>query len=173
MRVDIHWVAWRWAPAAGARGEGTKSRSVGCGLRAELSQIEIGTSTVTLSHGLPELSLGPEAVEDDTIDDNAEKFDYDLDDAADKCPVLKSANKCIGNVVLEDMSSGIVYARPAPHVFVVVLRFTLIENGCSDSPHNDAEDEETNGEDSVVGGYFFGSIVTSSKVGNHNDDRHD
>src|SRR5690242_5864650 len=32
VRVHIHWVAWRWAPAAGPWGEGTKSRCVGCGL---------------------------------------------------------------------------------------------------------------------------------------------
>jgi hypothetical protein len=71
------------------------------------------------------------------------------------------------------MSSLIVYARPAPHVFVVVLRFALVEDSCADGPHDDAEDEETNGKDGIVSCYFFGSIVASSGVCNHNDNGHD
>ena len=71
------------------------------------------------------------------------------------------------------MASLVVDARPAPHVFVVVLRFALVEDSRTYSPHDDAEDEETDGEDSVVCGYFFGSIMPSSAVGNHNNDRHE
>jgi hypothetical protein len=89
VRVNVHWVAWRWAPAAGARREGTESGSVGCRLRAQLSKVEIRSSTVTLSHGLPELALGPESVEDDAVDDDAKEFDNDLDDAAHESPVLQ------------------------------------------------------------------------------------
>ena len=89
VRVNVHWVAWRWSPAAGAWGQGTEARGVGCGLRAELSEVEIGSSTVALSHGLPELALRPEAVEDDAVNDHAKKLDNDLDDAAHKSPVLE------------------------------------------------------------------------------------
>ena len=71
------------------------------------------------------------------------------------------------------MASLVVDARPAPHVFVVVLRFALVEDSRTYSPHDDAEDEETDGEDSVVCSYFFGSIMPSSAVGNHNNDRHE
>jgi hypothetical protein len=80
----VHWVAWRWAPTAGARRHGTEAGGVGRGLRAQLSEIQIGTGAVALHHGLPELALGPEAVEDDGIYDNAKDFDNDLDDAANK-----------------------------------------------------------------------------------------
>jgi hypothetical protein len=49
-----------------------------------LSEVEIRAGTVTHGHGLPELALGPEAVEDDAVDDDAKNFDNDLDNAADK-----------------------------------------------------------------------------------------
>jgi hypothetical protein len=95
VRVDVHGMTRRWAPAAGAGREWAKSGSVGCGLRAQLSKVEVGSSTVTLGHGLPELALGPEAVEDDAVDDDTEKFDNNLDNAADKCPVLEFVSMCI------------------------------------------------------------------------------
>ena len=86
---------------------------------------------------------------------------------------LKTADKCVGNVILKEMSSLVVNAGPTPHVFVVVLRFTLIEDGCTNTPHNDAEDEESNGEDSVIGSHLFGPMVTSSPIGDDDKDGHD
>lgn len=153
-----------------------------------MSEVEVRSSAVTLSHGLPELPLGPEAVENDGVDHNDKNLNDDFDDAADKSPVLnmlaldssvrtdcthlKAADEGIGDIVLEEMSSFIVDARPAPHIFVVVLRFTLIEYCCTYSPHDDTEDEESNGEDSVVSGNLFGSVMAMSTVGDHDDDRH-
>jgi hypothetical protein len=81
-------MAWRWTPAAGARRHGTEARGVGCGLRAELGEVEIGTGTVAHGHGLAKLALRPEAVEDDSVDGDDKNFDYDFDDAADERPVL-------------------------------------------------------------------------------------
>jgi hypothetical protein len=54
-----------------------------------LSKVEVRSGAITLSHGLPELALGPESVEDNAVDDDAEELDNDLDNAADKCPVLE------------------------------------------------------------------------------------
>jgi hypothetical protein len=88
VRVHIHRVAWWWAPAAGARRHGTEAWGVGCGLRAELGEVEIGAGAVTHGHGLAELALGPEAVEDDAVDGDNEDFDYDFDDAAYEGPIL-------------------------------------------------------------------------------------
>jgi hypothetical protein len=82
-------MAWGWAPATGARRKGTESGSVGCGLRTQLSEVEIRSSTVTLGHRLPELALGPESIEDDAVDDDAKEFDNNLDDAAHESPVLE------------------------------------------------------------------------------------
>jgi hypothetical protein len=78
-----------WSPAARAWGERSKAGSVGCRLGAELSKVDVGTSLVTHGHRFAELALGPEAVEDDGVDDDAERFDNDFDDTADKRPVLR------------------------------------------------------------------------------------
>lgn len=101
LRVDIVGVAWWWAPAARARGHWPKSGGVRCRLGAELSQVQIGASLVTLSHRLPELPLGPESVEDDSVNDDAESFNDNFNNAADEGPVLKAANKTIRDVVFE------------------------------------------------------------------------
>lgn len=71
------------------------------------------------------------------------------------------------------MSSLIVHAGPTPHIFVVVLRFALVESGGTDTPHDNTEYEECNSEDSVVSGDLFGSMVTSSPVGDDDDDGHE
>lgn len=86
--IDIGWMAWWRAPAAGAGREGTEARSVGSGLRAQLSKVEVGTGAVADSHGLAELALRPESVEDDGVDDDAEGLDDDFDNAAYERPVL-------------------------------------------------------------------------------------
>lgn len=57
-------------------------------MRAELGKVEIRSGTVAHGHGLAKLALGPEAVEDDSVDGNNKNLDYDFDDAADKRPVL-------------------------------------------------------------------------------------
>lgn len=75
---------------------------------------------------------------------------------------LEPAHERVGYVVLEQMTALVVYTRPSPHVFIAALRFTLIEDGGTDGPHDDAEDEESNGEDGVVSGDFLCSIVPTS-----------
>jgi hypothetical protein len=86
---------------------------------------------------------------------------------------LKTADKGVGDVILEEVSSLVVYARPTPHVLVVVLRFTLVKYGCTDGPHDDAEDKEPYSEDGVVSSDLFGSFVASFPVGDDDDDGHD
>lgn len=173
VRVDIHGVAWRWSPTAGAWRHWAKSGSVGGRLRSKLSKVQIRASAVTLHHGLPELPLGPESVEDNAVDGDDEHFDDDLDDAAHKSPVLKTANKAISDIIFKEMPALVVYARPAPHVLVVVLRFTLVEDCCTNSPHDDTEDEETDGEDCVVSCDLLRSAMSSFPIGNNDDDGHE
>lgn len=88
LRVVVLRVSWGRAPAAGAGGEGAESWGVGCGLGAELGEVEVGAGLVAVGHGLSELSLGPEAEEDDGVDGDDEDFNDDFDDAADEGPVL-------------------------------------------------------------------------------------
>jgi hypothetical protein len=59
-----------------------------------LGEVEIGTGAVADGHGLAELALGPEAVEDDGVNDDAEGLDDDFNDAADKGPVLYRCQLC-------------------------------------------------------------------------------
>lgn len=85
---------------------------------------------------------------------------------------LKTADEAIGDVILEQMSSFVVYTRPSPHVLVIIGCFALIEDGCTNGPHDDAEDEESDGEDGVVSCDFLCAAVTSFPVGNNDDDGH-
>ena len=90
-----------------------------------------------------------------------------------KSAYLKAADEAIRNIVLEKVSSLVVYAGPTPHVLVVVLRFALVESGCTHSPHDNAENEESDGEDCVVGGYLLCFVVPTSPIGDHYNDGHD
>jgi hypothetical protein len=171
--INVVWVAGWWAPAARARRKRAKAGRVGGGLRTQLGKVEVRTGSVALSHGLPQLLLRPEAVEDDAVDDDAKDFDDDFDNGTDKAPVLKTADECVRDIVLKQVPALIVYAGPTPHVFVVILCFTLVEDCCSHSPHDDAENEESDGEDGIVSGDLFGSIMATSTISDHDNDRHD
>jgi hypothetical protein len=71
------------------------------------------------------------------------------------------------------MSSLVVDTRPTPHILVVVLRFALVESGCTGTPHYNAEDKESNSKDSVICGNLFSSMMTSSPVGDDDKDGND
>jgi hypothetical protein len=187
--INVVWVAGWWAPAARAGRKRAKAGRVGGGLRTQLGKVKVRTGSVALGHGLPQLLLGPEAVEDNAVDDDAKDFDNDFDDGADKAPVLdtvrwnytfeiletylKTADECVRDIFLKQVPALVVYTRPTPHVLVVILCFTLVEDCCSHSPHDDAENEESNGEDGIVCGDLFGSMVATSTISDHDNDRHD
>ena len=86
---------------------------------------------------------------------------------------MKTADKAISDIILKEVSSRVVDAGPAPHVFVVVPQFALIEDGGSNCPHDDAKYEEGHGKDGVVRGDFLGLVMASSPVGDDHNDRHD
>ena len=48
-------------------GHGTETWGVGCGLRAELGEVEVRTSAVTDVHGFAEALLGVVSIEDDAV----------------------------------------------------------------------------------------------------------
>ena len=77
---------------------------------------------------------------------------------------LKTADEGVGDVVLEQLASRVVFAGPAPHVFSLALRFALVQDASANGPHDDAEDEEGDGEDGVIGCYLFRPVVASSCV---------
>jgi len=54
----------------------------------QLGQVQIVASIVSAVHGLHETALGPEAVEDDDVDQKHKDFDDDFNDGADQAPIL-------------------------------------------------------------------------------------
>jgi hypothetical protein len=86
---------------------GAEAGRVGSGLGAELSEVEIGTSAVTQIHGLEETSLGVVTVEDDAVKNDAEGLDDNLNDDADKSPVLKTAKQGVVDLVAKDVGSSV------------------------------------------------------------------
>lgn len=96
QRVDVARVANRGLPAI-TRSERWRAEagSVGRRLRAKLGEVQIGAGAVADGHGPPELALRPEAIEDNAVDDDCQRLDHDLDDAADKGPVLVAILVCL------------------------------------------------------------------------------
>jgi hypothetical protein len=83
-RLNVLGVGWRhWSEA----------RSVGCGLRAKLSEVKIGTSAVTDIHGLPETLLGVISVENDGVKQNRDAFENHFNKTAHQRPRLKYCQK--------------------------------------------------------------------------------
>lgn len=122
-------------------GRAREARRVGGGLRAKLGEIEIGASSVSDVHGLVQAALGVVSVEDDAVEQDADDLDDDLDDDADEGPVLEAADQAVLDLVGEDDGSGVLDAGPSPHVLVVAVALGVGEDGGSEDPENQADDE--------------------------------
>jgi hypothetical protein len=57
-------------------------------LASELSEVEIRPGLVAEIHGLVQLSLRVEAIEDDGVDNDGDGLHDNFDDTADKGPIL-------------------------------------------------------------------------------------
>lgn len=70
-RAPVARVSWRGLPSItrGKRGW-SEAGGVGSRLRAEVCEIQVGARAVAVGHALAELALRPEAVEDNSVDDN-------------------------------------------------------------------------------------------------------
>lgn len=157
---------------------------VRCRLSAKLGKIEVGACSVADIHGLPELALGVEAVEDDCIDGDGYGFHNNFDDTADKRPLLfqklasstilrrremnwahlKPANKSVANIVMEQLASLVVIATPAPDILSITIRLAAVEDSRTNAPHDNTEGEECDGEDCVVNRCLLCSLVTASPI---------
>lgn len=121
-------------PATISGAVGHEAGRVGCRLCAQLGEVEIAACAVAVRHGLSELALRPEAVEDDGVDGDGDGLDHDLDDGAQQAPILKPADQFVVDVVLEEGVASVVDAGPAPHIFVVVVRSRTLKDTQADSP---------------------------------------
>ena len=70
-------------------GHWSEARSVGRRLRAKLSEVKIGTSTVTDIHRLPETLLGVVPVENDGVKKDRDALKNDFNEAAYQGPRLE------------------------------------------------------------------------------------
>jgi len=69
------------------------------------------------------------------------------------------------NLLLEELPSLVVLARPAPNILAVAVCLCAVEDAGTEGPHHVAEHEEANGEDGIVNGCLLRSLVTSFPVG--------
>lgn len=74
--------------------------------------------------------------------------------------------------MLEERFPPAVFTTPSPHVLRVAVSPGFIQYGGANGPHDDAEDEEADGEDSVVDSGFLGSSMTATEVGKDDAERH-
>jgi hypothetical protein len=88
-RIYVHWLIWRWTPAAGPWRQGTRTSWTRCSLRAHLCEVEIRARIIALHYGFPHFALRQDAVEDNAVEAHVEDLDDDLDETADECPVLR------------------------------------------------------------------------------------
>ena len=72
----------------GAHGSLEEAGRVGRGLGAQLGEVEVRAGAVADVHGLVELALGAEPVENDAVKGDGDDFNDDLDEGADEGPVL-------------------------------------------------------------------------------------
>jgi len=74
--------SWRFDVLRVGRGERSEARCVRCGLRTQLSEVEIRSSAVSDVHGLSETLLRVVSVEDDTVKDDGDALEDDLNETA-------------------------------------------------------------------------------------------
>jgi hypothetical protein len=166
---------WRKARRESVLREGGRlgeARSVGGGLRAQLGKVEVGTSLVTHVHGFVQLALCPVAVEDNAVQGDADDLDDELDDDADQRPVLQAAHQIVVDVLglALDRRAPVLYAGPAPEVFVVAVVARELQNTSCHSPHHHAKDEPTDSEQRIVDADLLSSPVPTAAVHNKDGD---
>ncbi len=81
-----------------------------------------------------------------------------------RVPYLKSAYQSIIDILLKQVLTLAILARPSPHIFSTPGLFALIQYCSADSPHDYTEREESYREDGIVDGGFLCSLVTTSPV---------
>jgi hypothetical protein len=86
---------------------------------------------------------------------------------------VQAADEVVVDIVLEKLFAGVVFATPAPDINTAAAALNLVDDTGANSPHDNTEEEEDDGECSVVHGYLFRSSMTSAEVGVEDDDGHE
>ena len=85
---------------------------------------------------------------------------------------LKSASQIVRDVILEKSLASVVLAAPAPDILAITIRLALVQDCQTNSPHDDAEDEEAHSEGGVIDCDLLGPSVTTSVVTPEDNERH-
>lgn len=131
---------------------------------AELGEPDLVADLVAEIHGLPELALGGNAVEDEGVETYGQELGTNLDEGTENNPVDLLADKTVVDIVLEVDSALVVLARPAPEIPSGAFLLFLVEHAGDGGPHCDCDDEGEDSHDSPVDCEFLGSIMPSSPV---------
>lgn len=82
---------------------------------------------------------------------------------------LETAKKRVVDRVGVDLFARVLRTGPSPHVFLMSGVLGVLENGCADNPHNEAEEEETDRECGIVDGDLLGATMSAFPVAPEND----
>lgn len=77
---------------------------------------------------------------------------------------LKPADQDVADLILEKLTPLVVLTTPAPKILSVTIRLAAVEYPSTDAPHDDAKDEDDDGENSIVDCCLFRSPVTMSPM---------
>lgn len=83
---------------------------------------------------------------------------------------LKSADESIVDLVMEELRSVVVDAGPSPHVLVVAVVASELQDASRRRPHEHGEDEIAACEERVVHANFLSSRVTAAAVADEDED---
>lgn len=145
---------------------GAEARCVGGGLAAKLGEVEIGAGLVAHVHRLVKLPLRPVSVKDDAVKRDADDLDHQLDNDANKSPVLEAADKGVVDLAAKEFGSTVFDAGPSPHILVTAVGLGVLEDSGGRSPHSHTENEPADREQSVIDADLLRSPVTTTAVAN-------
>ena len=86
------------------------------------------------------------------------------------CAYLKSAHKSVVDLVLEQLGAVVLHARPSPHVLVLAVIPTVLQDAGSQSPHDHADDEPADGEEGVVHAHLLGPPMSAAAIADEDED---
>lgn len=110
------------------------------------------------------LALRPVTVEDDAVESDADNLDDQLDNDADKGPVLQAADETVVNILALEFRASVLNASPSPHILVAAILLRVLEDSSSRCPHGHAENEPSDSKKGVVDSDLLGTLVTAAAV---------
>lgn len=77
---------------------------------------------------------------------------------------LKPADQGVADLIVEKLTPLVVQTTPAPKILSIAVCLAAVEYPGTNAPHDDAESEEDDGENSIVDCYLLRPPVTVSPL---------